>query len=125
MKPAKKSAKGKPDAVPASNVVNIMDALKKSVAFELKAREAGQQDAIQLLDTKVTLDPHGAWNVELRVAEAEATSESTFSENDILRGVVPERVRKTMRRVQYPLAEKLVAPHWYFDCSDPLQPADL
>jgi DNA end-binding protein Ku len=30
-----------PDAAPTSNVVNIMDALKKSVAAELKSRKAG------------------------------------------------------------------------------------
>ncbi|WP_326912910.1 Ku protein [Rhizobium johnstonii] len=40
LKPAKKSAKGKPDAAQASNVVNIMDALKKSVAAELKSSKA-------------------------------------------------------------------------------------
>ncbi|RXT20578.1 Ku protein [Rhizobium leguminosarum] len=40
LKPAKKAAKGKPDAAPASNVVNIMDALKKSVAAELKSSKA-------------------------------------------------------------------------------------
>jgi len=38
----KKSAKGKTsEASPKSNVVNIMDALKKSVAEELKSRKAG------------------------------------------------------------------------------------
>ncbi|MCH4547196.1 MULTISPECIES: Ku protein [Rhizobium] len=41
LKPAKKSAKGKTEAPPASNVVNIMDALKKSVAAELKSKKAG------------------------------------------------------------------------------------
>jgi DNA end-binding protein Ku len=40
LKPAKKSAKGKPEAAPASNVVNIMDALKQSLAAELKSRKA-------------------------------------------------------------------------------------
>lgn len=35
-----KAAKGKPDAAPASNVVNIVDALKKSVAAELKSSKA-------------------------------------------------------------------------------------
>ncbi|MGR9235480.1 non-homologous end joining protein Ku (plasmid) [Rhizobium leguminosarum] len=40
LKPAKKAAKGKPDATQGSNVVNIMDALKKSVAAELKSSEA-------------------------------------------------------------------------------------
>lgn len=40
LKPAKKAAKGKPGAAPASNVVNIMDALKKSVAAELKSSKA-------------------------------------------------------------------------------------
>ncbi|MFF0924348.1 Ku protein [Rhizobium leguminosarum] len=40
LKPAGKAAKGKPDAAQASNVVNIMDALKKSVAAELKSSKA-------------------------------------------------------------------------------------
>ncbi len=40
LKPAKKAAKGKPDATQGSNVVNIMDALKKSVAAELKSSKA-------------------------------------------------------------------------------------
>ncbi|TAX22865.1 Ku protein (plasmid) [Rhizobium leguminosarum] len=40
LKPARKAAKGKPDAARASNVVNIMDALKKSVAAELKSSKA-------------------------------------------------------------------------------------
>ncbi|MBA9032894.1 non-homologous end joining protein Ku [Rhizobium leguminosarum] len=40
LKPPKKAAKGKPDATQASNVVNIMDALKKSVAAELKSSKA-------------------------------------------------------------------------------------
>ncbi|MGR8927350.1 non-homologous end joining protein Ku (plasmid) [Rhizobium leguminosarum] len=40
LKPAKKAAKGKPDATQGSNVVNIMDALKKSVAAELKLSKA-------------------------------------------------------------------------------------
>jgi DNA end-binding protein Ku len=40
LKPAKKVAKGKQDAAQASNVVNIMDALKKSVAAELKSNKA-------------------------------------------------------------------------------------
>ncbi|MGR9452709.1 non-homologous end joining protein Ku [Rhizobium leguminosarum] len=40
LKPAKKTAKGKPDATQGSNVVNIMDALKKSVAAELKSSKA-------------------------------------------------------------------------------------
>jgi len=39
LKPKKKTAKAK-DA-PASNVINIMDALRKSVADELKSRKAG------------------------------------------------------------------------------------
>jgi DNA end-binding protein Ku len=39
LKPAKRNAKEKAGA-PASNVVNIMDALKKSVAAELKSRKA-------------------------------------------------------------------------------------
>ncbi|TCU13880.1 Ku protein [Rhizobium laguerreae] len=39
LKPPKKVARGKPDAQ-ASNVVNIMDALKKSVAAELKSSKA-------------------------------------------------------------------------------------
>jgi DNA end-binding protein Ku len=41
LKPAKKSAKGKEATAPASNLVNIMDALRKSVANELKSRKAG------------------------------------------------------------------------------------
>ncbi|MBA8830912.1 MULTISPECIES: Ku protein [Rhizobium] len=40
LKPTKKAAKGKPDATQGSNVVNIMDALKKSVAAELKSSKA-------------------------------------------------------------------------------------
>ncbi|MGF9565079.1 Ku protein [Neorhizobium sp. BT27B] len=40
LKPRKKTGKSK-EAAPASNVVNIMDALRKSVADELKARKAG------------------------------------------------------------------------------------
>ncbi|AUW46004.1 Ku protein [Rhizobium leguminosarum bv. viciae] len=40
LKPVKKVAKGKPEATQASNVVNIMDALKKSVAAELKSSKA-------------------------------------------------------------------------------------
>lgn len=40
MKPAKKSSKDKGTAAPASNVVNIMDALKQSVAADLKNRNA-------------------------------------------------------------------------------------
>jgi DNA end-binding protein Ku len=40
LKPAKKVAKGKQDAAQASNVVNIMDALKRSVAAELKSNKA-------------------------------------------------------------------------------------
>ncbi|WP_027686929.1 Ku protein [Rhizobium leguminosarum] len=40
LKPARNAAKGKPDAARASNVVNIMDALKKSVAAELKSSKA-------------------------------------------------------------------------------------
>lgn len=41
LKPRKKTGKSKDVAVPASNVVNIMDALRKSVANELKTRRAG------------------------------------------------------------------------------------
>ncbi|TDK37577.1 Ku protein [Rhizobium deserti] len=41
LKPAKKSAKSKETAAPASNVINIMDALKKSLSDELKGRKAG------------------------------------------------------------------------------------
>ena len=41
LRPAKKSAKGKETAAPASNVINIMDALKKSLADELKSKKAG------------------------------------------------------------------------------------
>jgi DNA end-binding protein Ku len=41
LKPRKKSAKSKEAAAPASNVINIMDALRKSVADELKSRKAG------------------------------------------------------------------------------------
>jgi DNA end-binding protein Ku len=41
LKPTKKSAKGMEATVPASNVVNIMDALRKSVADELRGRKAG------------------------------------------------------------------------------------
>ncbi|WP_105432536.1 Ku protein [Neorhizobium sp. T6_25] len=41
LKPAKKSTKGKGTAAPASNVINIMDALKKSLADELKSKKAG------------------------------------------------------------------------------------
>lgn len=41
LKPTKKPAKGKAEAEPKSNVVNIMDALKKSVAAELRSRKAG------------------------------------------------------------------------------------
>lgn len=40
LKPTKKSAKGKQEVAP-SNVVNIMDALRKSLAGELKGRKAG------------------------------------------------------------------------------------
>ncbi len=40
LRPAKKAAKGK-EGAPASNVVNIMDALKKSLAADLKNRKAG------------------------------------------------------------------------------------
>jgi DNA end-binding protein Ku len=40
LKPVKKSARGKPVDAPISNVVNIMDALKRSVAAELKSRKA-------------------------------------------------------------------------------------
>lgn len=39
LKPKKKTAKTK--EAPASNVINIMDALRKSVADELKSRKAG------------------------------------------------------------------------------------
>ncbi|OCJ02304.1 hypothetical protein A6U86_32315 [Rhizobium sp. AC27/96] len=39
LKPKKKTAKAK--EAPASNVINIMDALRKSVADELKSRKAG------------------------------------------------------------------------------------
>ncbi len=41
LKPVKKSTKGKETAAPASNVINIMDALKKSLADELKSKKAG------------------------------------------------------------------------------------
>jgi len=41
LKPRKKTGKPKDTAAPASNVVNIMDALRKSVADELNARKAG------------------------------------------------------------------------------------
>lgn len=41
LKPAKKSAKGKETPAPASNVVDIMDALKKSLAAETNGRKAG------------------------------------------------------------------------------------
>jgi DNA end-binding protein Ku len=41
LKPAKKTGKSKSEAAPASNVVNIMDALKKSVAAELASRKSG------------------------------------------------------------------------------------
>jgi DNA end-binding protein Ku len=41
LKPAKKSAKSKETPAPASNVVDIMDALKKSLAAETKGRKAG------------------------------------------------------------------------------------
>lgn len=40
MKPTRKSAKGKPEAA-TTNVVNIMDALRKSLEGELKSRKAG------------------------------------------------------------------------------------
>jgi DNA end-binding protein Ku len=39
LRPTKKAAKGKLEDAPKSNVVNIMDALKKSVAAELKSRK--------------------------------------------------------------------------------------
>ncbi len=41
LKPKKTAKGGKAAAAPKSNVVNIMDALKKSVAAELKGRKAG------------------------------------------------------------------------------------
>jgi DNA end-binding protein Ku len=41
LKPRKKSAKSEEAAAPASNVINIMDALRKSVADELKSRKTG------------------------------------------------------------------------------------
>ncbi len=41
LKPKKKTAKSKDTHAPGSNVVNIMDALRKSVADELKTRKAG------------------------------------------------------------------------------------
>ncbi|MDF0663654.1 Ku protein [Rhizobium redzepovicii] len=41
LKPQKKSAKTKQAAAPASNVINIMDALRKSVANELKSKKTG------------------------------------------------------------------------------------
>lgn len=41
LKPRKAAKGGKAEAAPKSNVVNIMDALKKSVAAELKGRKAG------------------------------------------------------------------------------------
>ena len=40
MKPSNKTARGEPDASAKSNVVNIMDALRKSVAAELKSGKA-------------------------------------------------------------------------------------
>ncbi|MBY4617902.1 Ku protein [Rhizobium redzepovicii] len=41
LKPQKKSSKTKQAAAPASNVINIMDALRKSVANELKSKKTG------------------------------------------------------------------------------------
>ncbi|MEV4609439.1 Ku protein [Neorhizobium sp. LMR1-1-1.1] len=41
LKPKKRTAKAKDAPAPASNVINIMDALRKSVADELKSRKAG------------------------------------------------------------------------------------
>ncbi|MGF9567769.1 Ku protein [Neorhizobium sp. BT27B] len=41
LRPRKKTGKSKDVAAPASNVVNIMDALRKSVADKLKTRKAG------------------------------------------------------------------------------------
>jgi DNA end-binding protein Ku len=41
LKPTKKATKGKPVAAAASNVVNIMDALKQSIAADLKNRKTG------------------------------------------------------------------------------------
>lgn len=41
LKPKKKTAKAKDAPAPASNVINIMDALRKSVADELKSRKSG------------------------------------------------------------------------------------
>jgi DNA end-binding protein Ku len=41
LKPNKKTSKAKDSAALASNVINIMDALKKSLADELKTRKAG------------------------------------------------------------------------------------
>lgn len=41
LRPRKKTGKSKDVAAPASNVVNIMDALRKSLADELKTRKAG------------------------------------------------------------------------------------
>ncbi len=41
LKPKKKIAKKKDAPAPASNVINIMDALRKSVADELKSRKSG------------------------------------------------------------------------------------
>jgi len=40
LKPTRKSSKTKQAPAPASNVVNIMDALRKSVADDLKSRKA-------------------------------------------------------------------------------------
>lgn len=41
LKPQKKSSKTKQASAPASNVINIMDALRKSVANELKSKKTG------------------------------------------------------------------------------------
>lgn len=42
LKPAKKTARGqKEDAGPTSNVINIMDALRKSTEADLKSRKSG------------------------------------------------------------------------------------
>jgi DNA end-binding protein Ku len=41
LKPKKKAAKAKDASAPTSNVINIMDALRKSVADELKSRKTG------------------------------------------------------------------------------------
>jgi DNA end-binding protein Ku len=41
LKPKKRANTGKTEAAPKSNVVNIMDALRRSVEADLKGRKAG------------------------------------------------------------------------------------